>query len=75
MSDFYAAYDGIRCPQQKCLIHLIRDLLIFPKYMTTICTLMRYISIGLIEDDWHGEEAVGQLHLSIQDWYSDGRSR
>jgi len=25
-SDFYAAYDGIQCPQQKCLIHLIRDL-------------------------------------------------
>ncbi len=26
VSDFYAAYDGISCPQQKCLIHLIRDL-------------------------------------------------
>jgi hypothetical protein len=26
VSDFYAAYDGIRCHQQKCLIHLIRDL-------------------------------------------------
>jgi predicted RecB family nuclease len=26
VSDFYTAYDGIRCPQQKCLIHLIRDL-------------------------------------------------
>ena len=26
VSDFYAAYDGIECPQQKCLIHLIRDL-------------------------------------------------
>lgn len=26
VSDFYAAYDGICCPQQKCLIHLIRDL-------------------------------------------------
>lgn len=26
VSDFYAAYDGIGCPQQKCLIHLIRDL-------------------------------------------------
>jgi len=26
VSDFYAAYDGIPCPQQKCLIHLIRDL-------------------------------------------------
>jgi len=26
VSDFYAAYDGINCPQQKCLIHLIRDI-------------------------------------------------
>lgn len=26
VSDFYAAYDAIPCPQQKCLIHLIRDL-------------------------------------------------
>ena len=24
--DFYAAYDSIECPQQKCLIHLVRDL-------------------------------------------------
>jgi predicted RecB family nuclease len=26
VSDFYAAYDGINCKQQKCLIHLMRDL-------------------------------------------------
>jgi hypothetical protein len=26
VSDFYAAYDGVSCAQQKCLIHLIRDL-------------------------------------------------
>ena len=26
VSDFYAAYDSIRCPQQKCLIHFIRDI-------------------------------------------------
>lgn len=26
VSDFYAAYEAIPCPQQKCLIHLIRDL-------------------------------------------------
>ena len=26
VSDFYAAYDSLRCAQQKCLIHLIRDL-------------------------------------------------
>ena len=26
VSDFYTAYDSIECAQQKCLIHLIRDL-------------------------------------------------
>src|SRR5262249_7713716 len=25
VSDFYNAYDGIACPQQKCLLHLLRD--------------------------------------------------
>jgi hypothetical protein len=25
VSDFYAVYDALDCPQQKCLIHLIRD--------------------------------------------------
>ena len=25
VSDFYAAYDAIPCPQQKCILHLIRD--------------------------------------------------
>lgn len=26
VSDFYAVYDAIQCPQQKCVIHFIRDL-------------------------------------------------
>jgi predicted RecB family nuclease len=26
VSDFYAAYDALDCPQQKCLIHLMRDM-------------------------------------------------
>jgi predicted RecB family nuclease len=26
LSDFYAAYDVIECPQQKCLIHFMRDI-------------------------------------------------
>ena len=26
VSDFYAAYDAINCPQQKCLVHMIRDI-------------------------------------------------
>ena len=26
VSDFYSVYDSIDCPQQKCLVHLIRDM-------------------------------------------------
>jgi len=26
VSDFYTAYDSVDCPQQKCLIHLMRDI-------------------------------------------------
>ena len=26
VSDFYAVYDSVNCPQQKCLVHLIRDM-------------------------------------------------
>jgi len=26
VSDFYTAYDSLECPQQKCLVHLIRDM-------------------------------------------------
>ena len=26
VSDFYTGYDSLPCPQQKCLVHLIRDL-------------------------------------------------
>jgi predicted RecB family nuclease len=25
VSDFYSAYDSVDCPQQKCLLHLLRD--------------------------------------------------
>src|SRR5262249_32817741 len=25
VTDFYAAYDSLDCPQQKCLVHLMRD--------------------------------------------------
>ena len=26
VSDFYAAYDSLKCGQQKCLVHLVRDI-------------------------------------------------
>jgi len=26
VSDFFTAYDTLKCPQQKCVIHLLRDI-------------------------------------------------
>jgi hypothetical protein len=26
VSDFYPAYESLPCPQQKCLLHVMRDL-------------------------------------------------
>jgi len=26
ISDFFTGYDSLKCPQQKCLVHLIRDM-------------------------------------------------
>lgn len=26
VSDFYGVYDSVNCEQQKCLVHLMRDL-------------------------------------------------
>ena len=26
VSDFFAAYDSLHCPQQKCLVHFVRDI-------------------------------------------------
>lgn len=26
VSDFYAAYNGLKCPKQRCLVHLLREL-------------------------------------------------
>jgi Transposase IS66 family/RNase_H superfamily len=47
ISDFYTAYDGIACPQQKCLIHLIRDLndaLLKEPFNTELRTLITHFS-------------------------------
>jgi hypothetical protein len=52
VSDFYAAYDSVECPQQKCLIHLIRDLndlLLKHPYDLTLRTLAeRFRRLGAV---------------------------
>jgi hypothetical protein len=52
ISDFYTAYDGIACSQQKCLIHLIRDLndaLLKEPFNTELRTLITDFSAFLKE--------------------------
>ncbi|MGE5443640.1 MAG: IS66 family transposase, partial [Ignavibacteriales bacterium] len=50
VSDFYPAYDSIDCPQQKCLIHLMRDLnddLLHQPFNTELKELVREFAILL----------------------------
>lgn len=50
VSDFYAAYESINCPQQKCLIHLIRDLngdLLKQPFNTELSELVRDFALLL----------------------------
>jgi len=36
VSDFYTAYDSLNCLQQKCLVHLMRDLNVDMKLLTDL---------------------------------------
>jgi predicted RecB family nuclease len=61
VSDFYAAYESIPCPQQKCLIHLMRDLNDeilnnpFDQEMKSICTGFTGLLKPIVETvDRHG---------------------
>ncbi|MBK7325777.1 MAG: IS66 family transposase [Propionivibrio sp.] len=61
VSDFYAAYESIPCPQQKCLIHLMRDLNDeilsnpFDQAMKLICTRFTGLLKPIVETvDRHG---------------------
>ena len=61
VSDFYAAYDSVGCPQQKCLIHLIRDLndlLLKHPYDQGLRTLAQKFS-GLVRDIVHTIDRYG----------------
>jgi transposase-like protein len=61
VSDFYGAYDSLPCAQQKCLIHLIRDLNTdlyknpFDKELRDICQQFGVVLRGCVETiDKHG---------------------
>jgi predicted RecB family nuclease len=61
VSDFYTAYDSLPCPQQKCLIHLMRDIneeLLkhpFNEELTFIAQRFGTLMRGIVESiDRHG---------------------
>jgi hypothetical protein len=82
VSDFYAAYDALPCPQQKCLLHLIRDMnqeLLnnpFDAELQSITGPFGALLRAVVEDiDQHGlktrilgrhERAVGDYFRSIE---------
>lgn len=56
VTDFYAGYDAINCRQQKCLVHLIRDLnedlwrAPFDREFETFVRLVRDLMVPILED-------------------------
>ena len=56
VSDFYAAYDSLECPQQKCLIHLMRDInqeLLnnpFDEELQSITRAVRHAAAAIVDD-------------------------
>ena len=61
VSDFYAVYNSLDCPQQKCLIHLVRDLngeLLVHPYDEELKRFVKSFGVllkGIVEDvDRHG---------------------
>ena len=67
VTDFYAGYDAINCRQQKCLVHLIRDLnedlwrAPFDREYETFVRAVRDLLVPILEDV--GRYGLKQRHL------------
>lgn len=80
VSDFYAVYDSLDCPQQRCLIHLVRDLngeLLEHAYDEELKRIVKIFGVllkGIVEDvDRHGlKKHFLRKHLvSVDRFYRD----
>ncbi len=80
VSDFYAVYDSLDCPQQKCLIHLVRDLngeLLDHPYDEELKRIVKSFGVlvkGIVENvDRHGlKKHFLRKHLaSVDRFYRD----
>jgi hypothetical protein len=79
VSDFYAVYDAVECQQQKCLIHLIRDLnddLLKHPFDETLKRLVGEFSSmvrSMVETvDRHGlkKRFLGKYRARVQQFYN-----
>jgi hypothetical protein len=72
VSDFYAAYDSLACPQQKCLLHLMRDLneallaVPFDEQLRQIALGFGVLLKGIVEtiDHWGLKRRFLKKHLA-----------
>jgi transposase len=80
VSDFYAAYNGLDCPKQRCLVHLLRELaklreeLPAPSVRAFIQPLMTLLqdALQLSKDREHMTQAAfGRAHQGLYDRLDD----
>lgn len=80
VSDFYSGYDNILCPQQKCLVHLIRDLnndllknqlnIDFKNIVCNLGELLRKI-IGTANEYGLKKRNLNKHHKDVDRFYSN----
>jgi uncharacterized protein (TIGR03067 family) len=84
VSDFYAAYDALPCPQQKCLIHLLRDMnqeLLNNPFDTELQTITGPFGVLLREVvttiDRHGlkRRCLGRHERGVDDYFQSLAAR
>lgn len=80
VSDFYAAYNGLDCPKQRCLVHLLRELAKLREelpsasvraFIQPLITLFQdAIQLGKDRDQW-SRTAFDRAHQEILDRFDD----
>lgn len=79
VSDFYGAYDSMNCEQQKCLVHLIRDLnddVLAHPYDEELKTIVRDFTallkpiIGTIDRMGLKKRFLGKHRVAVNRFYS-----
>jgi transposase len=80
VSDFYAAYNGLDCPKQRCLVHLLRELAKLREelpwqsvraFIQPLIQLMQDAMALAKERDQHTAAAFAEARQAIHDRFDD----